>query len=148
MDCIMKVTKELRDRITGEIYLDETRKQQPNQNNNTANMKRKETSDVYTKLGFPPGMTYGHRSQLRKECIKFLRYAYLVDFLSMEALAKIYTNSVSDMIARLKKLDESGTDRLDLILRMDFDESGPQANQAPRGLNPLFYVSVMLNDSV
>ena len=111
-------------------------------------MKRKEVSDAYTRLAFPPGMTYGHRSQLRKECIKFLRFAYLVDFLSMEALAKIYTNSVAEMIARLKKLDESGTDRLDLILRMDFDESGPQANQAPRGLNPLFYISVMLNDTV
>jgi hypothetical protein len=31
---------------------------------------------------------------------------------------------------------------------MDFDDSGPQANQAPRGLMPLFYVSVMLNDTV
>jgi hypothetical protein len=29
-DCIAKVLKELRDRITGEIYLDETRKQVPN----------------------------------------------------------------------------------------------------------------------
>ena len=29
-DCINKVTKELRDRITGEIYLDDARKQQPN----------------------------------------------------------------------------------------------------------------------
>jgi dynein heavy chain len=57
-------------------------------------MKRKETHDVYTKLGFPPGMTYGHRSSLRKECIKFLRFAYLVDFLSLESLSKIYTASV------------------------------------------------------
>jgi hypothetical protein len=30
---------------------------------------------------------------------------------------------------------------------MDFDESGPQANQAPRGLAPLFYVSVNLDDA-
>jgi dynein heavy chain len=94
-DCISKVLKELRDRITGEIFLDEQRKQNnPTQSNNTANMKRKETHDVYTKLGFPPGMTYGHRSSLRKECIKFLRFAYLVDFLSLESLSKIYTASV------------------------------------------------------
>lgn len=90
-------------------------------------MKRKEGNDVYTQLAFPPGMTYGHRSQLRKECIKFLRYAYLVDFLSMEALAKIYTNSVDEMLIKLKKLDVYGTDRMTGIMTMDFDDSGPQA---------------------
>lgn len=89
-------------------------------------MKRKETHDVFTKLGFPPGMTYGHRSSLRKECIKFLRFAYLVDFLSLESLAKIYTTSVSDMIERLMKLDNSGSERLQAILTMEFDDSSAQ----------------------
>lgn len=98
---------------------------------------------MFTKLGFPPGMTYGHRSQLRKECIKFLRYAYLVDFLSMEALAKIYTNSVNEMLEKLRKLDSYGTDRLNGIMTMDFDDSGPTtAGQATNQFRPLFYISV------
>ena len=105
-------------------------------------MKRKEGNDVFTKLGFPPGMTYGHRSQLRKECIKFLRYAYLVDFLSMEALAKIYTNSVDEMLIKLEKLDVYGQDRMGGIMTMDFDDSGPQAGQATNQFRPLFYISV------
>jgi dynein heavy chain len=52
-------------------------------------------------LGFPEGMTYGHRSSLRKECSRFLRFAYLVDFLSLESLANIYLGSVKDLIERL-----------------------------------------------
>ena len=51
-------------------------------------MKRKASDNVFEKLGFPEGMTYGHRSSLRKECSRFLRFAYLVDFLSLEALKK------------------------------------------------------------
>ena len=145
-DCIKKVIGELRDRVTNEIYLDESRKQQPNQNNAAANMKRNDTSEVFKKLEFPVGMTYGHRSQLRKECIKFLRFAYLVDFLSMEALAKIYTNSVDEMIKRMTKLDDCGTERVEMILNMDFDDSGPAANTAPRGFQPLFEIKVMLED--
>jgi dynein heavy chain len=68
-------------------------------------MKKKQSSNTFEKLGFPEGMTYGHRSSLRKECSRFLRFAYLVDFLSLEALANIYTGSVRDMIERLKDLD-------------------------------------------
>lgn len=63
-------------------------------------------------------MTYGHRSSLRKECSRFLRFAYLVDFLSLEALANIYTGSVRDMIERLKDLDV-GCD-MDEVMNADF----------------------------
>ncbi len=64
-------------------------------------MKRKESSNVFEKLGFPEGMTYGHRSSLRKECSRFLKFAYLVDFLTLKSLVNIYTGSVRDMINRL-----------------------------------------------
>jgi dynein heavy chain, axonemal len=64
-------------------------------------MKKKETDNAFEKLGFPEGMTYGHRSSLRKECSRFLRFAYLVDFLSLEALANIYIGSVREMVFRL-----------------------------------------------
>lgn len=49
-NCIKAVIDELRHRICGEIFLDETRKQVPNQVNNTNNMKRKEANDVFNKL--------------------------------------------------------------------------------------------------
>lgn len=68
-------------------------------------MKRKASNNVFEKLGFPEGMTYGHRSSLRKECSRFLRFAYLVDFLSLESLANIYKGSVQDMVRRLRELD-------------------------------------------
>lgn len=106
-ECISKVLSELRTRIVSEIALDEERKKNnPIQSNNTITMKRKTSTNVFEKLGFPPGMTYGHRSSLRKECSRFLRFAFLVDFLSYEALANIYLGSVKDMINRLQELDE------------------------------------------
>jgi dynein heavy chain len=55
-------------------------------NNNAAAIKNKKTNSVFENLGFPDHMTYGHRANLRKECSRFLRYAYLVDFLAMESL--------------------------------------------------------------
>lgn len=97
---------ELRDRIVSEIALDEERKKNnPIQSSNTIVMKRKASNNVFEKLGFPEGMTYGHRSSLRKECSRFLRFAYLVDFLSLESLSSIYIGSVKDMIERLEELD-------------------------------------------
>ena len=51
-------------------------------------------------------MTYGHRSTLRKECSKFLRFAYLVDFLAMESLSGVYLGTAKDILARLNELDE------------------------------------------
>jgi len=49
-------------------------------------LKKNDVNEKATKLDFPKGMTYGHRSQLRKVCSKFLRFAYLVDFISLESL--------------------------------------------------------------
>jgi len=106
-ECISKVLTELRTRIVSEIALDEERKKNnPIQSSNTVSMKKKQSSNVFEKLGFPEGMTYGHRSSLRKECSRFLRFAYLVDFLSLEALANIYTGSVKDMIKRVSDLND------------------------------------------
>jgi dynein heavy chain, axonemal len=50
-------------------------------------------------------MTYGHRSNLRKECSRFLRYAYLVDFLALESLTIIYIDTVKEFFDRLEYLD-------------------------------------------
>jgi dynein heavy chain len=60
---------------------------------------------VFEALGFPDHMTYGHRSNLRKECSRFLRYAYLVDFLALESLTSIYIDTVKEFFERLTYLD-------------------------------------------
>jgi dynein heavy chain len=52
-------------------------------------------------------MTFGHRSRLRAACSRFLRFAFLVDFLALESLANIYKESVKKMIERLEKLNET-----------------------------------------
>ena len=121
-ECIDKVLKELRQRILGEITLDEQRKKDhPQPKTNSVSMKRKETDNSYDKLGFPAGMTYAHRSSLRKECSRFLRFAYLADFLSLEALSQIYIYSLESMIDRIRDLDE--TTNMDVIMTMVFDDA-------------------------
>lgn len=59
---------------------------------------------AYENLQFPDNMTYEKRSELRKECSKFLRFSYLVDFLAMESLSQIYQLSVRDLIFKLQAL--------------------------------------------
>jgi dynein heavy chain len=143
-DCIEKVLKELRMRILGEITLDEQRKKDhPQPKNNAVSLKRKETNNAYEELNFPSGMTYAHRSSLRKECSRFLRFAYLADFLSLEALSQIYILSLETMIERIKDLDQIAD--MDTIMTMVFDDANQQG-QAPRGSEPLFYTMVTLDD--
>ena len=83
-------------------------------------MKKKASSNVFEKLGFPEGMTYGHRSSLRKECSRFLRFAYLVDFLSLEALSNIYIGSVKDMIKRIDDLNNECD--IEVVMNTDFSD--------------------------
>ena len=128
-----------------EITLDEERKRtNPIQSsNNAATMKKQDTNDTFAKLDFPAGMTYGHRSSLRKVCSRFLRFAYLVDFLSMEALSNIYKNSITEMLTRLEELDYHGTENLSKVMVMEFDDANG-AGQAQRGYEPLFYINLVL----
>ena len=137
---------ELRTRIVSEIALDEQRKKNnPIQSNNSITMKKKESKNVFEQLGFPEGMTYGHRSSLRKECSRFLRFAYLVDFLSLESLANIYIGSVRDMVDRLEDLDVN----CDIEQVLQVDHSDPNQQGGPgRGNEPLFYVQATLCDDV
>ena len=131
-------------RILGEITLDEQRKKDhPQPKNNAVSLKRKETNNAYEELNFPSGMTYAHRSSLRKECSRFLRFAYLADFLSLEALSQIYILSLETMIERIKDLDQIAD--MDTIMTMVFDDANQQG-QAPRGSEPLFYTMVTLDD--
>jgi len=129
-----------------EIQLDEDRKKNnPINTSTTINIKKKAQSNVFEKLGFPEGMTYGHRSSLRKECSRFLRFAYLVDFLSLEALKNIYLGSVRDMITRLETLDNSVD--MEVVMKTDYSDQN-QAAAPARGQEPLFHVGVKVQDDV
>ena len=80
--CINKVLQDLKQRIDAETKLDEERKRvNPIQSTTTLAVKDKQSHNVFEELGFPPGMTYGHSSSLREECSRFIRFAYLVDFM-------------------------------------------------------------------
>ena len=133
---------ELRDRIISELALDEEqRKNNPSSGLNQgaggaggAAMKRKKSNSVFENLGFPDHMTYGHRSNLRKECSRFLRFAYLVDFLAMESLCSIYIDSVKEIIHKLKRLDESNNSAL---TEHDMYQH--------RGIEPMFKVAIILD---
>ena len=126
--------------------MDETNAQKnPEPKNNAVSMKKNENNSVYEKLEFPAGMTYAHRSSLRRECSRFLRFAYLADFLSLEALSTIYIDSVAEMIERIRVLDDHGTSEMENIMVMEFDDNNTAA-QAPRGRDPLFYTTFILND--
>jgi hypothetical protein len=74
-----------------------------------------------------------------------LRFAYLADFLSLDALSKIYTGSVAKMIERLENLNDSID--MEKIMGTEFDDDGGSGMQAQRGQEPLFYVNVTIEDS-
>ena len=97
---------------------EERKKKNPIRSIGTLPQKQDQYNEVYAKLDFPEGMTFGHRANLRKQCSRFLRYAYLVDFLSLEALGNIYTGSVRDMIVRLLHYDKSCN--MDFVMSADF----------------------------
>lgn len=103
--------------------MDETNAQKnPEPKNNAVSMKKKETNSVYERLEFPAGMTYAHRSNLRQECTRFLKFAYLADFLSLEALSTIYIESVGDMIDHIRTLD-GYADMEALMSLKEFDDA-------------------------
>jgi len=139
---IEAMLNELRERIISELALDEEqRKNNPssalNQAAGTASMKRKKSNSVFENLGFPDDMTYGHRANLRKECSRFLRFAYLVDFLALESLTVVYVESVRELIERLDRLDKVNNTRAN---DNDMFKS--------KGVEPLFLVKIQFDPEV
>ena len=53
------------------------------------------------------------RSRLRNECMKFLRFSFLIDFLAMHSLKNIYNSSVTELKMFLaNKVEEEEVFRL------------------------------------
>ena len=142
--CISKVLQDLKQRIDAETKLDEERRKvNPIQSTTTLALKEKSSQGVFEELGFPPGMTYGHCSSLREECSRFIRFAYLVDFMSLESLSGIYLGSVSEITQKLQFLDNYC--QLDKVMTMDLDETNNPPAAPVRGTDPLFSVTLELS---
>lgn len=56
------------------------------------------------KFGFPTNMNYGLRSTMRIEFQRFLRLAYLLDFICIESLGNIYIGSAKEFLEKLRKI--------------------------------------------
>jgi len=63
------------------------------------------------KLGFQPDIEFNVKNDLRENCSRFLRFAYLLDFLALESLSSIYVNSVVKLVQMLKNLSECEIDK-------------------------------------
>ena len=77
------------ERMKGDI-ISEVNAEEPEKKTND------EKSKAFEQLGFPDNISYGQRSKMRTEFIKFLRLAYLLDFIVVQALGNLYISNVSD----------------------------------------------------
>lgn len=104
-------------------------------NRNRVDLKTSESDRVYEDLGFKPNLKYGPKSSLRKECSRFLRCAYLLDFITMDALTNIYLNSVKSLFDKLEFLSS-------IEVTYEFDASKSQFGESKKiyhtGPEPLF----------
>jgi hypothetical protein len=75
-----------------------------------------------------------------------LRFAYLIDFLSLEALSGIYLGSVDSLVCRLRILDQ--TCNIDELMEIDIDEANKQPAAPVRGKDPIFHIKLELDKTV
>lgn len=100
---------------------------------------------LYEKMGFPENMSYSHRSVLRKECTKYIRFTYLADFITLESLQNLYLFSVRELLLKIYEQiseDFGGKDSLS-------DKSiVVQAEAKKRTRLPLFKINLKLDPDV
>lgn len=96
---------------------------------------------LYEKMGFPENMSYGQRSVLRKECSRYIRFTYLVDFIALESLKNLYLLSVRELLLKIyEQVDDSNE-----ISDIQSDKSIViQAESKKRNRMPLFKVSLKM----
>ena len=85
------------------------------------------TETAYDALGFNKEMNYGQRREVRTVSMKILRFAFLADFIALDALTKIYLNSVADLKDRLSTLSKLDGERIltDVEKRVNFGGKAP-----------------------
>mgnify|MGYP001297544566 FL=1 len=147
-EAIIEYSKAARDNVREgfKLCLDELRKAKSEASTGAQEYAKKEggtsqggvmrlKESAYENLGFPDNMDYERRSELRKECSKFIRFSYLLDFLALNALSTIYNESINDLIGQLQLLNR------DLNVMVYKGDSG-QSFRQNRELEPLLYVDL------
>ena len=137
-------------KITHEIYtkavekrLDILRNEIAVANEEEQNVKREANQpflrlqdNPYESLGFPDNMSYDKRSMLRKECMRFIRLANLIDFMALNNLITVYYSTIKFFIEETAEL---GALKDPLILT-DLEKTKPVGFR-----DPLFNVNVKSN---
>ena len=125
---IKQIMDELRELIVSQIAED---KNNPRSVANLAPPGRHMCA-LYEKLGFPENMSFEHRSHLRKECSRFLRFSYLADFFVLESLYRIYISTCEEFVERIT----------DLVKLFDMQEV---KTKRIKNNNPLFILDLVMN---
>jgi dynein heavy chain len=63
-------------------------------------------NNPYENLNFPENMSYDRRSELHKECDRFIRFSKLVDFLALNCLRTIHLKSLKYFHQELRQLND------------------------------------------
>ena len=126
-DCL-DILKSKQNSLKKDPYEEEV-KRRTNANANAFRLRE----SAYENLGFDDELSYEQRSELRKECMKFLRFAYLVDFLTMDALKNIYIISIEDLFLDMSSL-------MNIKENIIYHEKGQKGSSKYR--EPLFYLMI------
>ena len=104
-EAIEKILSKLRNRFIAERNQEEEEAQKTKAPKKEEDIKNAKATS-FESIRFPENLNYGQRASLRKECGKFLRLAYLYDFIALDALRNIYIESVRELISRMQQLDQ------------------------------------------
>lgn len=74
---------------------------------------------VYEQLGFKHNLKFSARNELRDACKKFLRFAFLVDFIALESLSNVFLSSIHDTIAKISMQVD-----IEVDYELDFNKDG------------------------
>ena len=140
---IKSILNDLKIRINSGEQKDESAKKNEEGEQKRVDLKTSESDRVYEDLGFKPNLKYGPKSSLRKECSRILRCAYLLDFITMDALTNIYLTSVKSLFDKLDILSE-------VEIQFDFDPSKSQFGETKKvyhhGPEPMFYLDAEFHE--
>jgi hypothetical protein len=74
---------------------------------------------VYEQLGFKHNLKFSARNELRDACKKFLRFAFLLDFVALESLSAIFLQSIQDTVEKIRAQVDAEVD-----LELDHNKDG------------------------
>ena len=131
---VKMILEKLRNHIVNEMANDEDQFNEELKELANETKSKPPGKNVFEALGFPEFLNYVHRSMLRHECTRFLRLAYLLDFMTVEAQGNMYLNSVRDFTKKLDDLFDSCDSDMNLT-----------ADARRQTLEPIFYIMVEID---